>query len=209
MPDITETRTSDALTLPLWSLLDEVVVEGRADGSVVLRRGTEVRSLYRPGLLVRNALDRMTLGPVRLDNLTGVPVRPGDSGSCGEVAELMWSLRCIAELVVHTLGYDDPRGPLLSVYCSAGSAAFRPARPSGEVRVRLAPGVVCRREHGEPVLASPRSAHRVRLHRPEVTALVATLHRPLDIREAAAAVSLRRDVAEEILAYLVGADVVC
>jgi hypothetical protein len=208
MPDDAGARTSDSLTPHLWSLREEVVVEGRADGSVVLRHGARVRSLYRPGLLVRVALDRMTLGPVRLDNLTGVPVRPGDSGGCGELAELMRSLRCIAELVVHTLGHDDPRGPLLSVYCSAGSAPFRPRRPSAGGRVRLAPGVVSGREDDEPVLAGPRSAHRVRAHRPEVTALLAALHRPLDVREAATVVSLPADVAAEMLAYLVGAGLV-
>ncbi|MCD7439429.1 hypothetical protein K4B79_14455 [Streptomyces lincolnensis] len=208
MPDIAGTRTSDSVTLHLWSLHEEVVVEGRADGSVVLRHGTRVWNLHRPCLLVRVALDRMTLGPVRLDNLTGVPVRPGDSGGCGELAELMWSLRCIAELVVHTLGHDDPRGPLLSVYCSAGSAPFRPKRPPDGSRVRLVPGAVSGREGDEPVMVAPRSAHRVRAHRPEVTDLLTALHRPLDVRRAAAAVSLPADVAAEILAYLVGAALV-
>src|SRR5207244_7136058 len=100
------TVASDAPRIPLWSWQEDVRVSDPGGGRVLLHTRWGEVTLDAPGRRVAEALRRMTLGPVYLDNVVaGGPDRD-------RLAALLDGLQ---DVVVRSLGTEDGMGPLLSV----------------------------------------------------------------------------------------------
>lgn len=195
--------TGDAPTVHLWSLSEDVVVDQGADDDALLltSRWGEDR-LDRPSPAVREALRRMELGPVLLANAV--------SGSEDLRLSTLPALTKLSHLVVRTLGVDDLKGPLLSVFPLSPAAPFVLLRQLGERRVRL-PGHVALTvpESGSGcVLESVNSPHRVVLHRPEAAWVAMMLAWPTTLAAASAALPLPPHVTEDVVGYLYAAGMV-
>ncbi|MGW0389324.1 NADH oxidase [Streptomyces sp. NPDC003042] len=195
--------TGDAPTVHLWSLSEDVVVDQATGGDSLLltsRWGQE--RLERPAPVVREVLRRMELGPVLLANAL--------SGPEDLYVLMLPTLSRLSHLVVRTLGVDDLRGPLLSVFPLSPGASFVLARQPGERRVRLPRHVAFKvPESGIGcVLESVNSPHRVVLHRPEAAWVATMLAWPTTPDAASAALPLPREVTEDIIGYLSAAGMV-
>ncbi|RKE21263.1 SagB family peptide dehydrogenase [Streptomyces sp. TLI_171] len=191
----------------LWSLREDTLVE-TDDGTggaltVQTRWGTVV--FEDPDPVLRQALERMTLGPVSLSNvLPGFPGlwevdRPG--GHTPEVERLLRDLDRIRGCLVRTLALGGM--PLLSVVPLARGAWFTP-RPAPDDRpCRLSRFSVLRWAEGGLRLESPLALHRVQLHRSEAMLLLGLL----DGSVQAGAPKLDPEVARTAIGYLVAARV--
>ncbi|GAA5061783.1 SagB-type dehydrogenase family enzyme [Thermocatellispora tengchongensis] len=183
---------------PLWSLREDVHVEADAARDVVIldsRWGEEVLPHPAPGVV--EALRRMSLGPVSLDNAVSDPC---------ERAELDRLLDRLQHLVVRTLGLDQER-PLISVVPLSREARLRPAPLSPVRPVRMSRFAVLRAEEGAYWMESPLSLHRVVFHRAEAVWLIAALSHPIAPPAVAAALPSPMPAAEA-LSYLVAAGMV-
>ncbi|MET8145001.1 SagB family peptide dehydrogenase [Sphaerisporangium sp. NPDC005288] len=182
----------------LWSLREDVHVEPDAREDVVTlhsRWGDE--SVPHPAPRVVEALRRMSLGPVSLENAISDPA---------ERAELDRLLVRLQHLVVRSLGLDQERA-LLSVVPLSRQARFRPARLSPVRAVRMSRFAVLRAEEGAYWLESPLSLHRVVFHRAEAMWLVGALSRGMTPDAALAGLPASVPGAAA-LAYLVAAGMV-
>src|SRR5579872_4749654 len=155
----------------LWSLREDVRI-GQGDGPLRLRTQWGEVTIERPSPVVREALRRMRLGPVSLENVTGP--EPGDS----DRARLHAVLDRIQPLVIRTLGSATGQ-PLLSVVPLAPQARFDPVPLAPDTRVALSTFAQLRTDGREYRLESPLSLHRVQLHRPEALWLIGRLARPV------------------------------
>ncbi|MGW1978139.1 SagB/ThcOx family dehydrogenase [Streptomyces sp. NPDC001889] len=198
-------------SLSLWALREDVLVEtGCASGSVVLSgRWGEVRLRHaRPS--VREALRRMSLGPISLANVVADTVPPsGEDGPetpgrpiAGSLAEILMVLQRLQHLVVRSLSLDSPDHLLLSVVPISPSARFGPLAVGASHPIRLSQFAFLRSEGQGFVLESPNSLHRVVVHRPEAAWVIGMLGRPVTGSEVAAAVPLPVDATMEIIAHL-------
>ncbi|MEU3058841.1 NADH oxidase [Streptomyces subrutilus] len=195
--------TGDAPTVHLWSLSEDVVVDQGAGGDALLltsRWGQD--RLDRPSPAVREALRRMELGPVLLGNAV--------SGTEELRLLTLPALTRLSHLVVRTLGVDDLKGPLLSVFPLSPAAPFVLIPQPGERRVRLPRHVALTvPESGTGcVLESVDSPHRVVLHRPEAAWVAMMLAWPTTLAAASAALPLPPNVTEDIFGYLSAAGMV-
>ncbi|MFD3545659.1 NADH oxidase [Streptomyces sp. NPDC058655] len=195
--------TGDAPTVHLWSLSEDVVVDqGAGDDALLLTSRWGQDRLDRPSPAVREALRRMELGPVLLGNAVG--------GSEDLRLTALPALAKLSHLVVRTLGVDDLKGPLLSVFPLSPAAPLVLLRRPGERRVRL-PGHVAFTvpESGSGcVLESVHSPHRVVLHRPEAAWVAMLLAWPTTLAAASAALPLPARMTEDIIGYLYAAGMV-
>ncbi|WP_329391649.1 NADH oxidase (plasmid) [Streptomyces sp. NBC_01351] len=195
--------TGDAPTVHLWSLSEDVVVDEGSGGDALLltsRWGQE--RLDRPTPAVREVLRRMELGPVLLANAL--------SGPDDMYLFTLPTLRKLSHLVVRTLGVDDLKGPLLSVFPLSPAAPSLLVRRPGARRVRMPRHVAFSvPESGDGcVLESVDSPHRVVLHRPEAAWVAMTLAWPTTLDAASAALPLPPKVTEDIIEYLFAAGMV-
>ncbi len=157
----------------LWSLREDVLVEWESpDGDVVLHSRWGDVSLPRPGAVVCEALRRMSLGPVALENIVGEA-----PGQLAERTRLHLLLDRLQHLVVRSLGLDDAR-PLLSVVPLAPQSRFRPTAIPAGLPVRMSRFATLRTDGHDCHLESPLSLHRVVLHRAEAMCLIGALSRP-------------------------------
>ncbi|WP_329465260.1 hypothetical protein [Streptomyces sp. NBC_01431] len=153
-----------------WSLREDVMV--LPGPSMVLRTPWGELRLERPGLLLREALHRMQLGPVSLGNV--VPGFPGYDVPEGEwndaSRELLDALDSLQHLIVRHLSLGA--SPLLSVVPLSPDARFclPPVAPGAECR--LSSDVVLRGTGHDPVLAYEGADHRVELHGPDASRLL-------------------------------------
>ena len=194
------TVASDAPRIALWSWREDVSVEADPAGASALlhTRWGEV-ALESPGRRVAEALRRMTLGPVYLDNVVAsAPERD-------RLAELLDGLQ---DVVVRSLGTEDGMGPLLSVVPVGRHATFRPRPPAPEHPVRLSRRAVLRPERDALVLAAPGAAHRVVLHQPVARAVTAALGAPISTGAVAEALRLPTGLAVDLVGYLSGTGLV-
>src|SRR5262245_14157039 len=113
-----EPGTRDVERIRLWSLRENVLVEGDSehDRLVVVTPWGETR-IDAPGELVRESLRRMSLGPISLENVLSI------EGSAGELARLREVLELLNDSIVHSLGLRDGDGPLLSAVPIARDAS--------------------------------------------------------------------------------------
>ena len=153
----------------LWSLREDVRISP-GDGPLRLRSQWGEVTIERPSPVVREALRRMRLGPVSLENVTGPG--PGDN----DRARLDAVLDRIQPLVIRTLGSATGQ-PLLSVVPLAPQARFDPVPLAPDARVALSTFAQLRTDGREYRLESPLSLHRVQLHRPEALWLIGRLAR--------------------------------
>jgi SagB-type dehydrogenase family enzyme len=183
-------------SIPLWSFREDVAVESTDDGLNILTRWAEVR-LERPPAAIVDSLRRMTLGPVALTNVTGL-----------DWADLSDVFRRVPGCVVRSLGLRNSATPLLSVTPVSRQARVELPKLDASGAVRLSRFVFLRDTAGELVMESPLSHHRVVLHRPLASWVVAALGRTTSITEVSRAVNIAEPLVTEIVAYLVAAGMV-
>ncbi|GAA3298927.1 NADH oxidase [Streptomyces cinereospinus] len=193
-----EHTPADVVTVHLWSLSEDVTVDHdvRHD-QVVLKSRWGMDCLDRPGPEVREALRRMELGPVVLANVADQHV------DLNEV--LLPVLSRLSHLVVRTLGADDLRGPLLSVFPVAQDAPLPLVWLPGQRAVRLPRRTVLTILNSGLSLEADDCPHRVVLHRPEAALVVAMLGWPVTPDTAKAALPLPPQMTEGIMRYLAAA----
>ncbi len=183
----------------LWSLREDVRVSPvSGEGPVRLRSQWGDVTIERPSPVVREALRRMRLGPVSLENVIG----PEHGAPETSRARLYAVLDRIQPLVIRTLGFETGQ-PLLSVVPLTPQARFHPVPLPPDALVRLSTFAQLRTDGREYRLESPLSLHRVQLHRSEALWLIGRLARPT-AASGKAWVPLA-DISAEVLAYLAAA----
>src|SRR5262245_32241398 len=150
-------------SIPLWSFREDVAIESTEAGLNILTRWNEVR-LQRPPAAIEDSLHRMTLGPVALTNVTDL-----------DWADLHDVFRRVPGCVVRSLGLRNSATPLLSATPVTQRARFELPKLDGTQAIRLSRFAFLRDNAGEMMLESPLSHHRVALHRPLASWLVAAL----------------------------------
>ncbi|WP_106396538.1 hypothetical protein [Actinocorallia populi] len=193
---------------PLWSLTADV--ELKDDGGLVAcTRWGDIR-IDDDREVIRNSLRRMTLGPVRLENVPGLEDaylgwRTGDRRPDCAWSAVRRVLDKLTGCVVASLELPDVEGAVLAVVPISSRAVFRirPDPPVGSVA--LVSG--CELEdYGDQCMMSAESAH----HRVDLLAPVAELGRRLmrgggTARDLADALPLDERAVADVASYLVGA----
>ncbi|MFI9815525.1 SagB family peptide dehydrogenase [Saccharothrix variisporea] len=184
-------------TLSLWSFRDDVAIETAEDGSLtILARWGDV-TLDPPGRAIEEVLHRMTFGPVALGNVDGL-----------DEEELHGLFDRLPGRIVRSLGSRDSAIPLLSAQPVSPHGVLELPDVPPDHPVRLSRFALARQRDGELVQESPLSHHRVVLHRPQPSAVIAALARPTTVAEVARRVGLPVALVGEIVAYLIGAGMV-
>lgn len=200
-----ETTTDHGYATPggrseLWSLREDVRVSSVSEnGQVRLSSDWGDVTIEGPSEVVGEALRRMRLGPVSLENVIGAPRRQGTAATEVSWARLYQVLDKIQPLVIRTLGFGTGQ-PLLSVVPLTPQARFHPVPLPPDASVRLSTFAQLRTDGREYRLESPLSLHRVQLHRPEALWLLGLLGRPTSV--SARAWAPLADVSGDALAYL-------
>ncbi|MFC4507138.1 MULTISPECIES: SagB/ThcOx family dehydrogenase [Streptomyces] len=206
-----ERPSSTAVTAPtesrcvgLWSLREDVLVDMACPASPVVLSGRwgEVR-LHQAGPAVREALRRMSLGPISLANVVTEAVaeravRPSSPGgrtatcptALGPDAEILMMLHRLQHLVVRSLTIEGSDHLLMSVIPIAQSARYAPVAADRHRPVRLSRFAFLRTEGDDFVLESPAALYRVVLHGPEAAWVIGMLGRPVTVADMAATVPL-------------------
>ncbi|MHC3474082.1 NADH oxidase [Streptomyces sp. 7R007] len=193
--------------MPLWSLREEVTVEAYAGGELVLRCGAAAEAVRCADPVLREVLRRMTLGPVLLSNVHTSLAHPATRAPGARLPETspVWPvLRSLSHLVVRSLGTDDEKGPLLSVFTLTRDTAFDPVRLPAAAPLRLSPFATLRTVAGALVVESVLTPFRVVLHRPEAAWSARVLARPMS-PATVLALPPAPATAADILAYLAAA----
>lgn len=194
----------------LWSLREDVHVHIEvAGGSALLISEWGNVTIRWPSPEVREALRRMPLGPISLDNvLRSLETMPhgswGPDGDAPSLARLHDALDQLQPFIIRSLGFDSGQ-PLVSVVPLTPRSRFRPVRLPPDMRVRLSAFAQLRTDGSEYRIESPLSAHKVLLHQPEAMAVVGSLSRPVSVAASANSWPGRESLAADLLAYLVAA----
>src|ERR1700722_68047 len=186
----------------LWSLREDVSVEsGPGEGPLRLRGRWGDVTVRRPSRLVGEALRRMSLGPVSLENAIGPP---GGCDARAEWEDLQRALDRLNPLIVRSLRKESG-DPLLSVVPLAARSRFSPVPLPPGVPVRMSVYARLRADGRECNIESPLALHRVVLHQAEAVRLIAPLMSPITPAAYLAAVAAADPVAVNVLEYLVAA----
>jgi len=202
--------------LRLLSLSEDVLVEVGADGDhlVAFTRWGEIR-IDDASPLVFECLQRMSLGPVSVENLPGVGEsfllwKSGrDDDSCEPWYRLWRVLEQLGGCVEQSLGLDDDTEPVLSVQPVCRTARFwlppdiEPDRP-----IKLSRFSGLRACDEQLLIESPVVRCKVVLHRPPATWLIGSLCRATSIAELASELRLPVAVITDVVAYLVAGGMV-
>lgn len=191
----------------LWSLREDVLLETGVAGEplTLVSRWGEI-AIRHPGPLLREALGRMQLGPVSLENvLDGGPGRRRET--LVERARLLVALGRLQHLVVRSVAAEDGENVLLSVKPIAYEAEFRPRPVDPDRPLRLSTYAALAAEGGTFTACSPLSLHKVLLHRPEAGALITLLARPQSAADVVRAARLPPRLAFTVLSYLLEAGI--
>jgi SagB-type dehydrogenase family enzyme len=198
----------------LWSLREDVQVEMENDaGLLKIRSRWGNVTIQRPSASVREALHRMRLGPVSLENVTSGRNGPkADSaaefgGYSPARMKLDQVLTQLQPLIVRSLRLETGL-TLLSVVPMTPRSRFNVVPVPPDAYVRLSAYAELRTDGKEYSLESPLSLHRVLLHRAEAVWLIGSLGRPVTAAAYAAALPQLASVAQDALAYLVAAKMV-
>lgn len=190
----------------LWALTEDARVGG--DPLTVHGRwGAVVVDDPRPP--VREALRRMSLGPVALENIPLLRQefaqwQRGPDGTFPAWRRIETTLARLGGYVVASLGAEDGRGPLLSATAVTADAVFTPP----PVRASTVVGLRSDALLDERVLTCPGRPYQVQLHREVATAVVgALLAGAREVGDVAFAVGLAPPLVADIAAYLCGAGV--
>jgi len=178
----------------LWSLREDIQIELESDGDVLrVQSGWGTVRIQRPPETVREALYRMSLGPVSLENV--IDMRNGP-----DRIQLDQVLSQLQPLIIRSLGLETGQ-PLLSVVPMTPRSRFSAVPLPPDAQVRLSIYAELRTNGKEYCLESPLSLHRVLLHRPEAVSLIGLLGRPMTT-VACAATLPQLAAAADMLAYL-------
>jgi SagB-type dehydrogenase family enzyme len=191
----------------LWSLRDDVSVESESGGGPVRLRGRwgEV-VIERPSRLVREALGRMRLGPISLENV--INGRQADSATAARLrAELHGVFDQLQHLIIRSLRLETGQ-PLLSVVPVTVQSRFRPEPLAADIPIRISAYAWLRTDRNVYYLESPLALHRVVLHRAEAVTLIASLASPVTPAALTASLASVGEVADDALAYLAAAGMV-
>jgi SagB-type dehydrogenase family enzyme len=201
----------------LWSLREDVQVEMEGGGSSLrIRSVWGSFTIQHPSPSVREALHRMRLGPVSLDNVTNVRNGPDPggarpSGANGRASsariQLDRVLNQLQPLIIRSLRLETGQ-TLLSVVPMTPRSRLRVVPVPPDVHVRLSTYAELRTNGKEFSLESPLSLHRVLLHRAEAIWLIGVLGRPVTAAAYAETLPQLASVAPDALAYLVAAGMV-
>jgi SagB-type dehydrogenase family enzyme len=162
-------------------------------------------TIPQPSRQAREALHRMQLGPVSLENIPGVG-SDGDENP-GQWRQLFQLLEHLQPLIVRSVKLPTGQ-PLLSVVPLTVRSVFRPAPLSPAAPVRLSGFAKLRTDGHEYRLESPLALHRVLLHRAEAVSLIAMLGGPAMPAEVTNVLPRSEATAMAALEYLVAAGMV-
>jgi SagB-type dehydrogenase family enzyme len=202
----------------LWSLHEGVQIELESSGSFLRVRSRWGNVTIRhPSEMVLDALYRMSLGPISLENVVGMPgpapqadePAPGaaQSGYLSARTQLERVLSRLQPVTIRSLGIETGQ-PLLSVVPMTARSRFNSVPVPLEEPVRLSTYAELRTNGDEYFLESPLSLYRVLLHGAEAISLLNLLSRPITAAEYIAGLPRLASVAPDVLAYLVAAGMV-
>ncbi|MDH6128044.1 SagB family peptide dehydrogenase [Kitasatospora sp. GP82] len=194
--------SSPATWIELWSLREDILLEEQPDDdSVVLRSQWGDLHIPRPGAVLTEALRRMQLGPVQLENV------PGTEELAARV-RLLTALRQLGGLVVRSIGAPDGEQPLLSVVPTATGVRLDPVLVPEDRLLRLSRFAALRSTGRVSLLESPLSPFRAAFTRPEAGWLIASLGRPITLERAVERLPIARPTAVALLSHLVATGMV-
>jgi len=174
-------RTGQSRAVPvrrrseLWSLREDVSVEMEPDeGPVRLRGRWGDIVVQQPSRLVREALGRMRLGPVSLENA----ISRDDDTADVQRSELQLLFGRLQPLIIRSLGAPSGQ-PLLSVVPLTVHSRFVPVPLAPDIPVRLSTFAEVRTDGNAYCIESPLALHRVLLHQAEAMLLIGALASPV------------------------------
>ncbi|GGN19380.1 hypothetical protein GCM10011609_70630 [Lentzea pudingi] len=194
---------------PLWSLLEDTFVDEGAEHLTVYGRWGAIE-IADTSPLVREALHRMSLGPVALENISAlhenfVRWKTG-SGPCLIWRKLKNTLDQLGGCVVPSLGLNDGAGPILSVVAVARDAVFALPHIEEDEVVTMRPRTEIERLNGDQALACPGLSYQVILHSAPATEIAKSLlHTGTTIALVADALQVEKNLVADVVAYLAGA----
>ncbi|AUG78885.1 SagB-type dehydrogenase domain-containing protein [Kitasatospora sp. MMS16-BH015] len=193
--------SSSAPWIKLWSLREDTLLEQLDDGAVMLRSHWGDLHLPQPGTVLTEALRRMSLGPVQLENVPG-------TGELRSRLGLLAALQRLGGLVVRSIGAPDGEEPLLSVVPTALGARLDPVPVPAGLLLRLSRFAALRSTGRGSLLESPLSPFRAVFTRPEVGWLIASLGGPVTLERAAERLPIARATADALIAHLIATGMV-
>ncbi|MFS8100145.1 hypothetical protein LFM09_23730 [Lentzea alba] len=209
---MTTTQSHVPAGRPLWSLLEDAFIdEGNEHLTVHGRWGAIEIADTSP--LVREALHRMSLGPVALENISALHenfVRwKNGSGPCLIWRKLKNTLDQLGGCVVPSLGLNDGAGPILSVVAVTRDAVFTLPHIAEHEVVTMRPGTEIERLNGDQALACPGRPYQVILHSAPATEIAKSmLDNETTIAQVAETLQVEKVLVADVVAYLAGAGLV-
>ncbi|WP_143138808.1 hypothetical protein [Lentzea waywayandensis] len=197
---------------PLWSLLEDAFVDEGSEHLTVHGRWGAIE-IADTSPLVREALHRMSLGPVALENISAlhenfVRWKTG-SGPCLIWRKLKNTLDQLGGCLVPSLGLNDGAGPILSLVAVARDAVFALPHIGDDEVVTMRRGTGIERLNGDQALTCPGRAYQVILHSAPATEIAKSLlHNESTIDQLAEALQVEKTLVADVVAYLAGADLV-
>ncbi|SDH51288.1 hypothetical protein SAMN05216553_12559 [Lentzea fradiae] len=197
---------------PLWSLLEDAFVDEGAEHLTVHGRWGAIE-IADTSPLVREALHRMSLGPVALENISAlhenfVRWKTG-SGPCLVWRKLKNTLDQLGGCLVPSLGLDDGAGPILSVVAVTRDAVFGLPHISADQPVTMRRGTEIERLNGDQALACAGQQYQVILHNAPATEIAKwLLDTETTVASVAEALHLEKALVSDVVAYLAGAGLV-
>ncbi|HEU0288133.1 MAG TPA: SagB family peptide dehydrogenase [Nocardioidaceae bacterium] len=190
----------------LWSLSEHTLVEDlpESDQLVVLTRWGEIVIEDRSPV-VAESLQRMSLGPIHLENVPTLARDPhGDPAH--QLSHVLERLGCC---VVQSLGLDADTGPMLSVVPVTREARFwDPPHVEPDRPIVLSRFATIRPGKGSLLLESPLTDFSVVLHRPKAAYVVSALAQATSIEGLRSQTILAEPVLADLVSYLVASGIV-
>lgn len=191
---------------PLFSLLEDTFVSAERDKLTVHGRWGDI-DVADDNPLVREALNRMSLGPVSLENIPVLLAEfsqwPEEGRLGPEWRRLRLTLDELGGCVVPSLGLHDGAGPILSLMAVARDAVFRWPQIDDADPIRLLPEARIGNVDGDQALVCPGPPYVVVLHRPPAPGIAKLL---LDgsttVAEVAERLRVDENVVADVVAYL-------
>ncbi|GAA4549659.1 SagB/ThcOx family dehydrogenase [Amycolatopsis samaneae] len=196
-----------AETIQLWSLTEDALVEIGEDGSLVVVTRWGEFDFPDAGVLVRESLRRMALGPISLTNVAAA-VHYSDPSSEYWTVPLRKALGRLGGSVVRSLGLADGRAPLLSAIPVTLAPHFSVHPVPAERPVKLSRFVSLRPGAGGMLLASPGARYKVLLEQQQAIVIACSLAASTSAERIAAATGVSQAVVTDVVAFLVAAGVV-
>ncbi|GAB3473894.1 hypothetical protein [Amycolatopsis cihanbeyliensis] len=195
---------------PLFSLLEDAVVLAEGEHKLTVCGPWGDIEVTDRSPLVREALHRMSLGPVSLGNIPALAeesARWQATGTRGpRWIRLKRTLDALGGCVVNSLGLFDGGGPILSLVADVPDAVFDCVSVAERAVVEVRPGATIEDIEAEQVFRCRGVAYRAVLHRSPATEIAkCLLSGETTITEVAGGLQVGRPVVGDVVAYLAGA----